>query len=195
MNKKTNNIVGIIVVVGIVLLVVGMIIFGATRENGNLGRYFEKENRLLSESLYKKILEISDESYPETPQQVVDLYLDGHRLLYSENIKDFTIVGTILEKQRELFSPKLLATINVPEQEQIVQNNIINIKEQKIRIIQTEVEEQEQEQEQSGNMAFIKAIIRDNLFQEYHYLFQLEKEIDDKWKIVSFENTKILNQQ
>ena len=119
---------------------------------------------------------------------MVTLYTEGYKLLYGDKIKDTSIVPNILEKQRILLSDEILTNNPIEEQEKNVLSSMENIKNNKVRLTSVDVKPVMYDPADS-NVAYVKVDKKDNLFQTYYYLYYLERQPDEKWKITGWYNT------
>ncbi len=187
MTKKGNNIIGILFIVLVVCILVGFFVISMINNRDTVG-YFNKDDKIISEGIYEKVMSINEENYPITPEEVVTLYTEGYKLLYGDKIKDTSIVPNILEKQRILLSDEILGNNPIEEQEQNVLSSMENIKSNKVRLTSVDVKPAMYDPKDS-NIAYVKVDTKDNLFQTYYYLYYLERQQDEKWKITGWYNT------
>ena len=187
MTKKGNNIIGILFIVLVVCILVGFFVISMIKNRDTAG-YFNKDDKIAAEAIYEKVMSISEENYPITPEEVVTLYTEGYKLLYGDKIKDTSIVPNILEKQRILLSDEILTNNPIEEQEKNVLSSMENIKNNKVRLTSIEIKPVMYDPSDS-NVAYVKVDKKDNLFQTYYYLYYLERQPDEKWKITGWYNT------
>lgn len=187
MTKKGNNIIGILFIVLVVCILVGFFVISMIKNRDTAG-YFNKDDKIAAEAIYEKVMSISEENYPITPEEVVTLYTEGYKLLYGDKIKDTSIVPNILEKQRILLSDEILTNNPIEEQEKNVLSSMENIKNNKVRLTSVEIKPVMYDPSDS-NVAYVKVDKKDNLFQTYYYLYYLERQPDEKWKITGWYNT------
>ena len=187
MTKKGNNIIGILFIVLVVCILVGFFVISMIKNRDTAG-YFNKDDKITAEAIYEKVMSISEENYPITPEEVVTLYTEGYKLLYGDKIKDTSIVPNILEKQRILLSDEILTNNPIEEQEKNVLSSMENIKNNKVRLTSVDVKPVMYDPADS-NVAYVKVDKKDNLFQTYYYLYYLERQPDEKWKITGWYNT------
>lgn len=187
MTKKGNNIIGILFIVLVVCILVGFFVISMINNRDTVG-YFNKDDKIISEGIYEKVMSINEENYPITPEEVVTLYTEGYKLLYGDKIKDTSIVPNILEKQRILLSDEILGNNPIEEQEQNVLSSMENIKSNKVRLTSVDLKPAMYDPKDS-NIAYVKVDTKDNLFQTYYYLYYLERQQDEKWKITGWYNT------
>lgn len=187
MTKKGNNIIGILFIVLVVCILVGFFVISMIKNKDTAG-YFNKNDNVVAESIYEKVMGISEENYPITPEEVVTLYTEAYKLLYGDKIKDTSIVPNILEKQRILLSDEILTNNPIEEQEKNVLSSMENIKNNKVRLTSVDVKPVMYDPGDS-NVAYVKVDKKDNLFQTYYYLYYLERQPDEKWKITGWYNT------
>ena len=187
MTKKGNNIIGILFIVLVVCILVGFFVISMIKNRDTAG-YFNKDDKIAAEAIYEKVMSISEENYPITPEEVVTLYTEGYKLLYGDKIKDTSIVPNILEKQRILLSDEILTNNPIEEQEKNVLSSMENIKNNKVRLTSVDVKPVMYDPADS-NVAYVKVDKKDNLFQTYYYLYYLERQPDEKWKITGWYNT------
>nr|WP_317360142.1 DUF6715 family protein [uncultured Tyzzerella sp.] len=185
-NNKGNNIIGILFIILISLIVLAFIGFSILK-SGNTSGYFNKEDRVAAKAIYDKIISISEENYPQTPEDVVKVYTEGYKLLYGDKIKDLSIVPNIIEKQRLLFSEKLLDKNPLEEQINGVLASIQNLKNNKIKITSINVKPTTYDQ-RDNTLAYVKVDKKDSFFQTYYYIYHLKLE-EGKWKITGWYNT------
>lgn len=187
MSKKANNIIGILFIILIICILAGFFIV-AFFKNDDTSGYFNKEDKVNAEVIYKKVMSINQEDYPTSPEDVVSLYTEGYKLLYGDKIKDTSIVGTILEKQRILLSDEILEKNSFEEQLKNVLDSIQNLKDNKVKVTSVEINSTMYDPRDS-NISYVRVNTRDNLFQIYYYLYYLQREEDGKWKITGWYNT------
>ena len=187
MTKKGNNIIGILFIVLVVCILVGFFAISMIKNKDTAG-YFNKNDNVVAESIYEKVMGISEENYPITPEEVVTLYTEAYKLLYGDKIKDTSIVPNILEKQRILLSDEILTNNPIEEQEKNVLSSMENIKNNKVRLTSVEIKPVMYDPSDS-NIAYVKVDKKDNFFQTYYYLYYLERQSDEKWKITGWYNT------
>ena len=187
MTKKGNNIIGILFIVLVVCILVGFFVISMINNRDTVG-YFNKDDKIISVEIYEKVMSINEENYPITPEEVVTLYTEGYKLLYGDKIKDTSIVPNILEKQRILLSDEILGNNPIEEQEQNVLSSMENIKSNKVRLTSVDLKPAMYDPKDS-NIAYVKVDTKDNLFQTYYYLYYLERQQDEKWKITGWYNT------
>ena len=186
MSKKGNNIIGILFIVLMVFILTGIFINARLKEDKS-SSYFNKEDRTGSKLLYENIMNLTEEKYPSSPDYVVRLYTDTQKLLYGDRIVNDTIVNNIIEKQRILLSNKILTTNSLEQQEQLILENIKNIKENKVKVTRIDLKQSIQDFK-NNKKSYVKVAITDNLFQTYYYIYHLEIE-NGKWKITGWYNT------
>ena len=186
MSKKGNNIIGTLFIILVVFILISIFSISSLK-NEDVAKYFNTEDQAGSKILYNNLIEITEENYPTSPDDVVNLYTSGQKLLYGDRIKDTSIVYNILEKQRLLLSDELISTNPLDEQLNNVLDNMENIKENKVEITDIDLKQAIQDSK-NNKKAYIKAVKTDNLFQKYYYIYYLELE-GDKWKITGWYNT------
>ncbi|WP_250277818.1 DUF6715 family protein [[Clostridium] colinum] len=186
MTKKGNNVIGILFIILVIFILIGFFVFSSINSNDTAG-YFDKEDKSVAKPIYEKVMSISEENYPKTPEEVVSLYTEGYKLLYGDKIKDMSIVSNILEKQRILLSDEIISKNSLEEQTNNVLASIENLKENKVKITSIEVKPTMYDP-RNNNIAYVKVDKKDNLFQTYYYLYYLKIE-GDKWKITGWYNT------
>lgn len=187
MSKKGNNVIGILVSILGISLIFGVVVISFFQKGSN-ENYFKKQDRVFSEKVFESLINLNEDNYPDTPEDLVFLYTNTYRLLYGDKIKNFDVLPIILEKQRMLFSKQLLE--NNPLEEQIlrVKKNLEFLSENKMKIINTYVKDVTYDKN-NGNIAYVNVIKQDNLFESYYYKYYLQKYEDKKWKITGWYNT------
>ncbi|WP_317368637.1 DUF6715 family protein [uncultured Tyzzerella sp.] len=184
-NKSGNNIIGVLFITLVVFIIIGFLSVSMVK-TGDTSGYFNKNDRVVAKGIYDKIMNITEEGYPKTPEQVVTLYTEGYKLLYGNKIKDLSIVPGILEKQRILLSDDLIANNAFDEQVDIVLANIENLKKNKAKVTSINVNEFTYDK-RDNTLAYVKVSKEDNSFQTYYYVYYLKLE-GDKWKITGWYN-------
>lgn len=186
MSKKGNNTISVLFIILIIFIMIGFLGISIFK-SGQTSKYFSKEDSSVAQPLYDKIMSLTEDNYPKTPEEVVSLYTDGYKLLYGDKIKDLSIVPNILEKQRLLFSEQLIAQNGLEEQTTAVLNNIENLKQNKVKITNITIKDTNYTNK-NNTEATVKVVNQDNLFQIYYYIYYLEMEAD-QWKITGWYNT------
>ena len=156
-------------------------------KTGDTSGYFNKEDKSIAQSIYDKIIAITEENYPKTPEEVVSIYTESYKLLYGDKIKDLSIVPNIIEKQRILLSDNLVANNALDEQINTVLANIENLKSNKIKVTSINIKSTDYDQN-DNTLAYVKVTKEDSAFQTYYYVYYLKLE-GDKWKITGWYNT------
>lgn len=185
-SKKGNNIIGILFIILVIFIIIGFFSISMIK-TGDTSGYFNKEDKAIAQSIYDKIIAITEENYPKTPEEVVTLYTESYKLLYGDKIKDLSIVPNIIEKQRILLSDNLVANNALDEQINIVLSNIENLKINKIKVTSTNIKSTYYDQN-DNTLAYVKVTKEDSAFQTYYYIYYLKLE-GDKWKITGWYNT------
>lgn len=186
-SKKGTNTIGILFIV-LIVCIIGAFFIASSKEGTETAGYFNKEDKIVADELYEKVMTINEDSYPQTPEEVVTLYTEGYKLLYGNKIKDLTIVPNILEKQRILLSNEIISKNSFEEQEKNVLSSIENLKKNKVYITNISVKPVTYDNK-DNNKAYIRVETNDNLFQTYYYLYYLQRGKDGKWRITGWYNT------
>lgn len=186
MTKKGNNTISVLFIILIIFIMLGFFSISIFK-NGQTNKYFDKENKSVAQPLYEKIISLTEDNYPKTPEEVVSLYTDGYKLLYGDKIKDLSIVPNILEKQRLLLSKQLISQNSLEEQTTSVLNSIENLKQNKVKITNINIKDTSYTN-QNNTKATVKVVNQDSLFQVYYYIYYLEME-ENQWKITGWYNT------
>ena len=185
-SKQGNNIIGILFIILVIFIIIGFFSISMIK-TGDTSGYFNKEDKAIAQSIYDKIISITEENYPKTPEEVVTLYTESYKLLYGDKIKDLSIVPNIIEKQRILLSDNLVANNALDEQINTVLDNIENLKINKIKVTSTNIKSTDYDQN-DNTLAYVKVTKEDSAFQTYYYIYYLKLE-GDKWKITGWYNT------
>lgn len=186
MTKKGNNTISILFIILIIFIMIGFLGISMFKSE-QTSKYFDKEDKSIAQPIYDKIMSLTEDEYPKTPEEVVKLYTDGYKLLYGEKIKDLSIVPNLLEKQRLLLSEQLIAQNGLEEQTTAVLNIIENLKQNKLKITNINIKDTSYIN-QNNTKATVKVVNQDNLFQIYYYIYYLEIE-QNQWKITGWYNT------
>ncbi|MBS5794792.1 MAG: DUF6715 family protein [Lachnospirales bacterium] len=185
-SKKGNNIIGILFIILVIFIIIGFFSISMVK-TGDTSGYFNKEDKSIAQSIYDKIIAITEENYPKTPEEVVSIYTESYKLLYGDKIKDLSIVPNIIEKQRILLSDNLVANNALDEQINTVLANIENLKSNKIKVTSINIKSTDYDQN-DNTLAYVKVTKEDSAFQTYYYVYYLKLE-GDKWKITGWYNT------
>lgn len=186
MSKKGNNLIAIlfiVLIVGFVGIFLALYFFNSDDSS----KYFNKDSAVASQNLYDNILSINEASYPQTPDEVSSYFADTLKLLYGNKIEDFSIVPTILTKQRILLSDELNKNNSLEQQQKDVLVSIKNLKDLKVYITTINLQPATYDPNDK-NLAFVKVKNIDNLFQNYYYIYHLKLQ-NGKWKIIGWYNT------
>ncbi len=186
MTKKGNNTIGALVIILVAFIIVGFFSYSMLK-NGETAGYFYKDAESVAQPLYDKIMALSEEAYPKTPEEVVSLFTDVNKLLYGDKIKDTSIVPAILEKQRILLSDNLVAKNSLEDQTESVLASIENLKSNEVKVTSVDIKPTVYDQK-NNKKAYVKVDTKDSLFQTYYQVYYLELE-GDKWKITGWYNT------
>ncbi len=184
--KKGNNIIGVLFIILVICIIIGFLSISMMK-TGDTEGYFNKDDNSVAKPIYEKIMSISEENYPKTPEEVVTLYTEGYKLLYGDKIKDLSIVPNILEKQRILLSDDLVSKNSLEDQTNAVLESIENLKANKVKITSVDIKPTTYDQK-DNTLAYVKVDKEDSLFQTYYYVYYLKLE-GDKWKITGWYNT------
>jgi len=101
--------------IGIVILALGLIalssiLFFAVTVWQTTPKLFETSKRSIGKELYEKVTAVDlDNSYPDAPEDVMDLYLNILRLQYGKIVVDDDLMRQLVGIQRKLYSDELLA--------------------------------------------------------------------------------------
>lgn len=186
-SKKNSSIISILFII-LVISIIGVFFVISIGNKKDTDGYFVKEEKNNATTLFNKIISISEENYPKTPEDVVTIYTDGYKLLYGEKIKDLSIVPTILQKQRILLSDEILNKNPADEQQKNVYASIENLKKNKVKLTNVVVKPVMYDTKDE-NLAYVRVEQKDNLFQTYYYIYHLQKSLDGKWRISGWYNT------
>lgn len=185
--KKSNNVIGTLIIVLTGLIIVCIVGYGVI-QNKNIIKIFKKDDSIMSRKTYEQILEISDENYPKTPDEVMQIYADTYKLLYGNKIEDNIVIKPILKKQRVLFSKNLLDKNPFDKQLENIIKNMDNLKMQEVYMIGIHLKPVIYDSE-NANKAYIRVFNQDNYFKNYYYIYYLERDENSKWKITAWYNT------
>ncbi|MFI3231019.1 MAG: DUF6715 family protein [bacterium] len=193
-NKNFNNIVCGLICIIIISILVGIFITGQSQDDTT--SYFNKTNATSSEAILDEILAITEENYPKTPEEVIETYIAGYKLLYGEKILDEKtneiinpdIVQIILSSQRCLLSEDLKDLNPLETQVQNVLANINSISDENARIIDNSYSPAIYSSYNS-KLATVRVSHIGNGFTQYFQEYELEKDFEDKWRITRWYNT------
>lgn len=196
-NKKNSNSKFISLLLGIlaISLIIGIIIISIIQKNSP-SSYFIQETAVSSEKVYNKLLDLTEENYPNSPEKVVKLYVETYKLTFGNRISPKAIdevLPIILEKQRILFSNQLNEDNPINEQLISVKKHIKFLEDNKLKITSSEVLPTIYDQKNS-NLAYVNVKFQDNTlesengssFKTYYYKYYLERNSNGKWHITGF---------
>lgn len=199
--KKNNDKIGkifisLLVALGI-FFIIGLV-FLSFMQKDDVSSYFTKDSVNSSEKIYNSLINLTEDNYPESPEKVVELYTESYKLLYGDRIKKEHInnlVPTILEKQRILFSDKLIIDNPIEEQTLNVKNNINFFQNEGLKIVFVELKPVIYNQE-DPQKAYVNVVFQDNSkpsndvnSHNYYYKYYLSKDRNGKWRITGFYPT------
>lgn len=192
--KSFNNLVGVLIGIIIISIVIGVLITGESSDNSE--SYFNKTSATSSELILEELLQISEENYPKTPEEVIDTYITAYKLLYGEKILDEKtkeiinpdIVQIILSAQRYLLSDELKELNPLETQVQNVIFNISSIIDEDARIIDNSYSPAIYSSF-NPKLATVRVSHIGNGFTQYFQEYELEKDFEDKWRITRWYNT------
>ena len=76
-SKKGNNIIGILFIILVIFIIIGFFSISMVK-TGDTSGYFNKEDKSIAQSIYDKIIAITEENYPKTPEEVVSIYTESY---------------------------------------------------------------------------------------------------------------------
>lgn len=197
--KKSNNNVSKIITILIIILIIGLSIifsFLALLPKNPNSKYFNKESLSSSEKIYSEILDLTEENYPETPEEVVYLYTESYKLLYGQKIKPKyidTLLPIILQKQRLLLSEQLINDNTIENQTTKVKESMNILSKNKVKITMIQCNPVIYDQD-NPDIAYINVIMQDNSVAsdetgKYYFKYYLKRNSTGKWKITGYYPT------
>lgn len=195
MKKKTNNIIGILILLVGISVVVLVMAVSYNRSSEYLNR-FSDTKRATAEVLYNNVSRLADDGYyPDKPDELMDIYTDANLLLYGDMIIDESLRGEILLLQRKLLTDELLEKNEYEEQLSLLNASLEELKSHKFYI--TSVEQLPAiYSEGNPNECFVRVTQTANDFSKYYWSYFLVKQ-DGNWRISAWlprdENFEELN--
>lgn len=164
----------------IVLVVVIVIVMNLnSRENGT-GNFFNPE-RPEAEELYNELININlEENYPQTPEEVIDIYLKTMKLIYGDMIFSRDLLREVLLIQRNLFSYELLSLNSEDVQFNALVSSVDTLLQNEIVLVENSVVQIENEMNrvvaELQEIYTNSDVLTRNVF--------LEQDELDKWRII-----------
>jgi hypothetical protein len=183
MKKSYNNIITALFILILASVMVLVIVISVSSSSSDKN-YFYQDKRASAVSLYNQIMGVSDENYPQTPEETVNIYFAGYHLLYGNMIKDTEIIPEILIQQRMLLSSELIETNTLEAQEQNLTEALDDFKEKNVYI--TFIETKPAIYDDIENACIRVHQIWSNM-EEVNFNYYLKKDTLGKWKIIRWE--------
>lgn len=208
--RSNNAIAALVILIGISALA-AIIIFSVSKTTPE-DSYFNPKKKATAQKLYTELVgnsaesaqdsseenseENSDENldenseaaseenkdYPQTPEEVVELYLKGTRLLYGDMINDEAVIPFILRAQREMYTDELIESTPLENQEIIVKEDIKELKEANAYI--TECTTQPVIfYENDLTKGYVRVTLEDNGGGKHYWKYYLKRDDNGYWKI------------
>ncbi|MCL2873910.1 MAG: hypothetical protein FWE29_03150 [Defluviitaleaceae bacterium] len=115
--KKGKKAVSILVSLSIIILIVMAFVYFRlhSAETADLG--FNPERAAEAYQLYQQIINFDHiTDYPETPEEVMELYLKTVRLLYGDMLRNEYFMVNVIERQRTFLSEDILSRNRIGDQ-------------------------------------------------------------------------------
>lgn len=195
--NSTNKVIALLLGILGISLVIALVAITVVQKNSS--SYFIQDTAISTEKIYNNLLDLTEDNYPQSPEEVVNLYTESYKLVYGNRIKTEyidTVLPTILEKQRLLFSEQLINDNPIESQITSVKEIIDFLSKNKLKIISIETLPVIYDHE-NPNIAHVNVKIQDNSIKEknetsfttYYYKYYLELGINGKWHITGFYPT------
>lgn len=187
MKKNTNNIIAVLILlIGVSTLLI--FYFFSYSRGSSENKYFVSDKKTEAMQLYDEVMALSPENYPQTPEEVADMYFKAYRLLYGNMIKDDRIITDILRSQRQLLSAKIQQTNSLEQQEEVLRVNLENYKEQGFYI--TNITTKPAVYTKNNNSkAYVRVMMEGNDFSDYYWNYYLERDSSGFFRIIGWKNT------
>ncbi|MBR1442647.1 MAG: hypothetical protein IJ583_03850 [Firmicutes bacterium] len=180
--------VGSNIIAFLVMLVgIGLIITFIVLSSKNNEEMFISEKIPEGKQLYERLMELSNENYPETPEETVKMFGNAYMLLYGNFLKDESHYNEILMQQRLLYDNELLDLNSLEMQEIMLKDAIDTLKKDKFYIVNFEtlpaVYSLKNNQE-----ARVRVKMNGSDFSDIYWNYYLKKdENSGKWKITAWK--------
>ena len=185
-NRKTKLIIGVLLAILGISISVSFIVISLV-QNNKYADFFNPKTKKEAIILYDKLISISEEEYPKTPEEVISLYLDGYKLLYGDMILNQSVVSNVLVFQRKLLSEKILNNNTLEAQLEKIKKDLDFLTKNKFKITSIKIGEFILDKKDFNKGSFL-VTKRGNDLEEYKYMYYLEKNNANQWKIYSWQN-------
>jgi len=187
---KRNNLVIGIVILAAGLIALGSILFYAITVWQTTPQYFAENKQALGKRLYDRVTVYDlDEAYPETPEQVLELYLDILLLQYGQIVVHEDVMRNLVSIQRRLYSDELLV-MNPSEDMQYDElvRTTNKLYENKVTLTSTQRSSAVYAINDSGKCVFtVKQANTGYGFTYWEYYMQ--KDAQGQWKLLGWDLT------
>ncbi len=173
----------------IIICILILVIYKYNYYNTNDNNSFFKENKQkTAQKLYNNISSLDfKKEYPISPENVMKVQCDILMLLYGNMIQDDTLYSEILKIQRNLFSNELLENNSFESQYSKFKEEIKNLDNNKIFCISIDYKPAVYNQ-YNNKYATVEVDQVYSILGKIKTSYNLEKkDIDNKWKIASWE--------
>ena len=144
---------------------------------------FNSNKKAEAQRLYNDVMSLQDNTnYPKTPEEVIQFYNKGYKLIYGDMVNNDDIILDILHQQRKLYTDELLNTTTLEQQKETLDSALELLEDNKYYVIALEAKPAIYDKGNS-DYCYVRVIIMGNDFSESTYHYYLEKDNNDLWKI------------
>ncbi len=136
MSRKNSMLIGIIILMS-GLIVLGILIAKGVKTHNNEPKLFKDSKKVLAMKIYENIKAYDlEESYPDTPEKVMDLYMNLTMLILGDMIQDNNVYAEMVDISRKLYSDEILASNPVQQQYQELISSVKALEKDEIYLAQ-----------------------------------------------------------
>lgn len=183
MKKSANSLIAVLLALIFASIIV-IVILVSIKNSSESDNYFYPKKKAAAVSLYNTIMELSEETYPQTPDEVVSTYFAGYHLLYGDMIKDESIVTDILIQQRMLLSDDIINSTDIETQKSNLEASLKDLKKNGVNV--TFIETKPAIYDNMEN-ACIRVVESWSSLENVTFNYYLKKDSSGKWKITRWE--------
>lgn len=149
---------------------------------------FNSDKKVEAEKYYKDIMALqTEEDYPKTPEEVIQLYNYGYKLIYGNMINNEELINNVVHQQRKLFTEELLQSAgSLEEQLERLKGFLDSLDEKGFYIIAIEQKPAIYDRS-GGNTCYIRVSMTGNDFSEIYMNYYLLKDENGLWKIQAWK--------
>ena len=138
-SKKGSRVINILIALSVIVIIVLAFTYFRLYSENFLTHGFNPDRVTEASQLYNEIISfnfITD--YPETPEEVMELYLKTVRLLYGDMLRNEDYIFNVIEVQRRFLSDEILRRNRIDDQFRIFQMKLEELAEMDVVTISLE---------------------------------------------------------